>query len=144
MSKYSAATLKPMRKFRNFAHLQIKVILTQIWSKLCEIQTMTDLGIECARLFKLSFGVNSSIIFIIDTYRFSFNLRLFYWESYFNSNCKVFLREIRPLSKNISRGRDRLQFNPKFILGLVFFLFRNKIGKIHDYRVLGWNLYFLI
>ena len=71
---------------------------------------MTDLGIESARLFKLSFGVNSSIIFIIDTYRFSFNLRLI--ESHSNSNCKVFSREIRPPSKSISSGRDQLQFNP--------------------------------
>ena len=29
---------------------------------------MTDLGIEHAPLFKLSFGMNSSVIFIIDTY----------------------------------------------------------------------------
>ena len=72
LSKYFAATLKPMRKFRNFAHLQNKVILTQMWSKLCEIQTMTDLGIERARLFKLSFDMESSIIFLIGTYR-SFN-----------------------------------------------------------------------
>ena len=70
-------------------------------SKLCEIQTMTDLGIESARLFKLSFGVNSSIIFIIETYRFSFNFQLFYYESYFNSNCKVFNKEIRPPNKSI-------------------------------------------
>ena len=124
LSKYCA-----MRKFKNLAHLQIKVILTQMWSKLCEIQTMTDLGIEYARLFKLSFDMESSIIFLIGTYRFSFNCGSIIEKSYFNSNCKVFHKEIRPPSKHISSGRGRLQFNPKFILGLAFFLFWDKIGK---------------
>ena len=124
LSKYCA-----MRKFKNLAHLQIKVILTQMWSKLCEIQTMTDLGIEYARLFKLSFDMESSIIFLIGTYRFSFDCGSIIEKSYFNSNCKVFHKEIRPPSKHISSGRGRLQFNPKFILGLAFFLFWDKIGK---------------
>ena len=124
LSKYCA-----MRKFKNLAHLQIKVILTQMWSKLCEIQTMTDLGIEYARLFKLSFDMESSIIFLIGTYRFSFNCGSIIEKSYSNSNCKVFHKEIRPPNKNISSGRGRLQFNPKFILGLAFFLFWDKIGK---------------
>ena len=36
---------------------------------------------------------------------------------------------ISPPSKSISSGRDQLEFNPKFIFGLAFFLFRDKIGK---------------
>ena len=60
---------------------------------------MTDLGIERARLFKLSFDMESSIMFIIGTHRFNFNCGSIIEKSYLIQAAKFFTKRLGHLAK---------------------------------------------